>query len=143
MSFTTCLVVILGGAIGTLGRYLVSVWALPISRELPWGTILINITGSFVIGFFGTLTLAHGRFPVSENMRLFVMVGICGGYTTFSSFSLQTLDLIRSGAVMRATVNIIASVALCVGAVAIGHLIAARLNGGAPQIAQAAIEEEG
>jgi len=143
MSFTTCLVVILGGAIGTLGRYLISVWALPISRELPWGTILINITGSFVIGFFGTLTLAHGRFPVSENMRLFVMVGICGGYTTFSSFSLQTLDLIRSGAVMRATVNIIASVALCVGAVAIGHLIAAHFNRGAPQIAQAAIEEEG
>ena len=143
MSFTSCLVVILGGAIGTLGRYLISVWALPISRELPWGTILINITGSFVIGFFGTLTLVQGRFPASENMRLFVMVGLCGGYTTFSSFSLQTLDLIRSGAMMRATVNIVASVALCVGAVTIGHLIASHLNRGAPQIAQAAIEEEG
>jgi len=80
MSFTTCLLVMLGGAIGTLGRYAVSVLALPISRELPWGTITINVTGSFIIGLFGTLTLAHGRFPASENVRLFVMIGLCGGY---------------------------------------------------------------
>lgn len=142
MSFTTCFIVMLGGAIGTLGRYLVSVFALPISRELPWGTIIINITGSFVIGFFGTLTLAHGRFPVSENMRLFVMIGICGGYTTFSSFSLQTLDLLRSGAVVRAALNIAASVVLCIAFVALGHFLAAQLNGGVVQIAQASIEEE-
>ena len=98
MPFTTCLIIMVGGALGTLARYVVSVLALPISRQLPWGTILINITGSFVIGFFGTLTLAHGRYPVSENVRLFVMIGLCGGYTTFSSFSLQTLDLLRVGA---------------------------------------------
>ena len=98
----------LGGAIGTFLRYLVSVLALPISRELPWGTMIINITGSFVIGLFGTLTLASGRFPASENLRLFVMVGFCGGYTTFSAFSLQTFDLIRSGAVTRAALNICA-----------------------------------
>lgn len=60
MSFTTCLLVMIGGALGTLARYAVSVLALPISRDLPWGTILINVAGSFVIGFFGTLTLAHG-----------------------------------------------------------------------------------
>ena len=88
MSFTTCLYVMIGGAIGSLARYLVSLWALPVSRDLPWGTIGINILGSFIIGFFGTLTLAQGRFPVSENMRLFVMVGVCGGFTPFSSFSL-------------------------------------------------------
>jgi fluoride exporter len=132
-----------GGALGTLARYVVSVLALPISRQLPWGTILINITGSFVIGFFGTLTLAHGRYPVSENVRLFVMIGLCGGYTTFSSFSLQTLDLLRLGAPGRAALNIVASVALCVIAVAVGHLVAAHFNGGATQIAQIAIEEEG
>jgi fluoride exporter len=119
------------------------VLALPISRELPWGTIAINVTGSFIIGFFGTLTLAHGRYPVSENLRLFVMVGLCGGYTTFSAFSLQTLDLIRGGAVIRAAINVAASVVLCVCAVAAGHLIAAHYNGGAVQIAQVAIEEEG
>src|SRR5277367_5226643 len=134
MSLTTCLLVALGGAIGTLARYLISVAALPISRSLPWGTIGINILGSFIIGLFGTLTLAHGRFPVSENARLFVMVGLCGGFTTFSSFSLQTLDLMRNGAMGRAAINIVASVVLCVAAVAAGHLLAAHLNGGARQI---------
>lgn len=143
MSFTTCLIVMLGGALGTLARYLVAIAALPISRHLPWGTVLINIAGSFVIAFFGTLTLAHGRYPVSENLRLFVMIGFCGGFTTFSSFSLQTLDLLRGGAFGRAAVNIVASVVLCVLAAGIGHIAAARLNGNAVQIAQSVIEEEG
>ncbi|TGD92275.1 fluoride efflux transporter CrcB [Methylobacterium nonmethylotrophicum] len=142
MSFTSCLVVILGGAIGTFLRYLVSLVALPISRELPWGTIIINISGSFVIGLFGTLTLVSGRFPVAENWRLFVMIGLCGGYTTFSSFSLQTLDLLRSGATMRAALNIGLSVLLCIAAVALGHWIAAQLNGGAVAVAQLPIEED-
>lgn len=142
MSFTTCLFIVAGGAIGTLARYLISVLALPISQQLPWGTIIINILGSFIIGFFGTLTLAHGRFPASENMRLLVMVGLCGGFTTFSSFSLQTLDLLRCGAPIRAAANIFLSVTLCVGAVAVGHLIAAHYNDGATEIAQIAIEEE-
>jgi len=142
MSFLTCLIVMAGGALGTLARYLVSLLALPISGNLPWGTIIINITGSLLIGFFGTLTLAHGRFPVSENVRLFVMIGFCGGYTTFSSFSLQTLDLLRSGATGRAAVNVVASMILCVAAVAAGHQIAALMNGGAPQVAQLPIEEE-
>ena len=112
MSFTSVLYVMAGGALGTLARYLISVLAMPISRELPWGTILVNISGSFVIGFFGTLTLADGRFPVSENLRLFVMIGICGGYTTFSSFSLQTFELMRGGAMLRAGANILLSVLL-------------------------------
>jgi fluoride exporter len=142
MSLFTCLVVMLGGAIGTLLRYLVSVLALPISRDLPWGTIIINITGSFVIGLFGTLTLASGRFPASENLRLFVMVGFCGGYTTFSAFSLQTLDLIRNGAMTRAALNIVLSIILCLSAVALGHLVGARFNGGASAVAQTEIEEE-
>jgi CrcB protein len=142
MSFTTCLIVMAGGALGTLGRYVLSVLALPISGQMPWGTIVINITGSFLIGFFGTLTLAHGRFPISENWRLFVMIGICGGYTTFSSFSLQTLDLMRQGALTRAAVNVAASVVLCVAAVAVGHQLAALMNGGAQAVAQLPIEEE-
>jgi len=141
MSFTTCVIIMIGGAIGTLARYVLSMLAMPISNSLPWGTILINVAGSFLIGLFGTLTLAHGRYPVSENMRLFVMIGMCGGFTTFSSFSLQTLDLLRSGAVARASVNIAASVILCVGAVAVGHLAAAYFNSDS-RIAQIAIEEE-
>lgn len=141
MSFSTVVVIMIGGALGTLARYLLSVLALPISGSLPWGTILINIAGSFIIGFFGTLTLASGRFPLAEPVRLFVMVGFCGGFTTFSSFSLQTLDLLRSGETLRATINIVASVALCVTAVAVGHTVASRFNGD-PRIAQMVMEEE-
>ena len=142
MSLVTCLVVMLGGALGSLARYALSSLAADYSRGLPLGTIGINLTGSFLIGFFGTLTLAHGRYPVSENLRLFVMVGLCGGYTTFSSFSLQTLDLMRSGAIGRAAINVVASVVLCVLAVGLGHALASHFNGGATQIAQIAIEED-
>jgi fluoride exporter len=142
MSFANCLIVMAGGALGTLARYLVSLTALPISGRLPWGTIIINITGSFVIGFFGTLTLSSGRHPAPDSVRLFVMIGFCGGYTTFSSFSLQTLDLLRSGGFARAAINVVASVVLCVLAVAAGHLLASHLNGGAVRVAQTAIEEE-
>ena len=141
MSLGTCLVVMLGGALGTLARYAVSVLMQPWSREMPWGTVAINGTGSLLIGLFGTLTLAGGRFPAPESLRLFVMIGFCGGYTTFSSFSLQTLDLLRAGGYGRAALNVCASVALCVAAVAVGHLVGAHLNGGAARIAQVAVEE--
>ncbi len=143
MSFGTVLIVALGGALGTVCRYALSLAALAISRELPWGTIGINVLGSLVIGFFGTLTLAHGRYPLPEGARLFVMIGFCGGFTTFSSFSLQTLDLLRGGAVLRAALNVGLSVALCLAAVAAGHVLAARLNNQATQVAQTNIEELG
>lgn len=138
----TCLLVALGGAIGTIGRYLIALATLPISQTVPWGTILINVAGSFLIGLFGTLTLAQGRYPVPEAVRLFVMVGVCGGFTTFSSFSLQTLDLLRGGALWRAGLNVSVSVALCVAAVALGHGMAMLMNRGAVAIAQVAIEED-
>src|ERR1700729_2593271 len=73
-------------AIGGLLRYIITRLTLNISVGLPYGTILINVLGSFVIGYFGTLTLQSGKYPASDNLRLFVMVGICGGFTTFSSF---------------------------------------------------------
>ncbi len=115
---------------------------MPASRSLPWGTIGINVAGSFLIGFFGTLTLEGGRHPAPEWVRLFVMVGICGGFTTFSSFSLQTLDLLRGGAWDRALVNVAASVLLCLASVGAGHALAAQLNGGAQQVTQNPVEEE-
>jgi len=132
----------LGGALGSVARYWIALWALPISRQLPWGTIGINIAGSFIIGFFGTLTLESGRHPAPEWARLFVMVGICGGFTTFSSFSLQTFDLMRGGDWGRARANVGFSVLLCLAAVAAGHAMAAQLNGGARQVAENPVEEQ-
>lgn len=132
----------LGGALGSAARYWIALWAAPVSRHLPWGTIGINVAGSFLIGFFGTLTLASGRHPAPEWLRLFVMVGFCGGFTTFSSFSLQTLDLLRGGAWGRASANAALSVLLCLASVAAGHALAARLNGGAQPVAQTSAEEE-
>lgn len=131
----------LGGALGSVARYWIALWALPVSRSLPWGTIGINIAGSFLIGFFGTLTLEGGRHPAPEWARLFVMVGMCGGFTTFSSFSLQTLDLLRGDAWGRAMVNVGLSVLLCLAAVTAGHAAAAQLNGGARQVAENPVEE--
>lgn len=86
--------------------------------------MLINILGSFVIAYFGTLTLPDGPKPVEIEMRLFVMVGICGGFTTFSSFSLQTFELLRGGESARALAYIVASVMLCLIGTALGHYLA-------------------
>ena len=116
--------VAMGSALGGVARFAITRWTLPISSGLPWGTVLINSLGSFVIGFFGTFTLAGSRYAASENTRLFVMVGICGGFTTFSSFSLQTLDLLRAGAWGRAAANVVLSVLLCLAAVGLGHVAA-------------------
>lgn len=118
--------VTVGSAIGGLLRFALTRLTLSISTGFPVGTILINVLGSLVIGYFGTLTLAGSRYAVPENMRLFVMVGLCGGFTTFSSFSLQTFDLLRSGAWGRALSNIGLSVVLCLASVAAGHLLAQR-----------------
>ena len=116
--------VTIGSALGGLLRYAISRWTMNVSASFPFGTILINVLGSFVIGYFGTLTLQSGKYPASDNTRLFVMVGICGGFTTFSSFSLQTFELLRTGAWGRALANAVFSVFLCIGAVAAGHLLA-------------------
>lgn len=132
--------VTVGSALGGLLRYALTRMTLTISAGFPYGTILVNILGCFIIGYFGTLTLQSGRYAVSDNLRLFVMVGICGGFTTFSSFSLQTFDLLRSGAWTKALANMALSVALCLAAVAAGHLLA-RHWVASPLIAETAREE--
>jgi protein CrcB len=121
----------IGGALGSMAR----AWlALAVSRlagaQFPWGTILINILGSFVIGFFGTLTTNDSRFAAPADLRAFVMVGICGGFTTFSSFSLQTLELARDGRIAQAIGNIGLSVICCLLAVTAGYFGADAINGG-------------
>ena len=113
----------LGGALGSMARLWVGVRvAMLTGIHFPWSTILINLFGSFVIGFFATLT--RDRLPVPIEARAFVMVGLCGGFTTFSAFSLQTLELARASRLLDAGANVMLSVALCLVAVAIGHWLA-------------------
>ena len=119
----------LGGALGSIARAWLAIAVARITGpQFPWGTILINIVGSFIIGFFGTLTAGGNRLAVPLDARAFVMVGICGGFTTFSSFSLQTLELARDGRMAQALGNIVLSVVLCIAAVAAGHYGAAAIN---------------
>ncbi|HLH97356.1 MAG TPA: fluoride efflux transporter CrcB [Xanthobacteraceae bacterium] len=121
--------VAIGGALGTIGRYWLSgLVADLVGETFPWGTLLINVSGSFIIGFFAVLTGPEGRVFVPTTGRQFVMTGICGGFTTFSSFSLQTLNLVNDGEWVRAGGNIVFSVLLCLIAVWIGALLAALIN---------------
>jgi len=121
--------VALGGALGTISRYFISgVVANAFGETFPWGTLVINITGSFIIGFFATLTAPEGRLMVGGMTRQFVMVGICGGYTTFSSFSLQTLNLMRDGEWAPAAGNMLGSVILCMIGVWLGAMSATAIN---------------
>ena len=118
-----------GGALGSLARGYLTVAALRLTGPgFPYGTVAINVAGSFVIGLFAALTAADARFGQPLDIRSFVMTGICGGFTTFSSFSLQTLDLLRDGRVAAACANMAGSVALCLAAVAAGHYAGAALK---------------
>lgn len=127
--------VALGGALGSVARaWIALVMTRVTGPAFPWGTIFINIAGSFIITFFGTLTVADGRLPASAEARAFVMVGLCGGFTTFSSFSLQTVDLVRTGRPTQAFLNIAISVVFCLTAAAAGIWGAEALNGGQARV---------
>jgi len=129
MVFQTYLWIMIGSALGGGGRYWLSGFvASHFGETFPWGTLIVNVSGSFLIGFFSTITGPDGRYLVSSTARQFVMIGICGGYTTFSSFSLQTLSLARDGEWLRAGGYIGLSVVLCLLAVWLGHLLAASFN---------------
>ena len=107
--------VALGGAIGSIGRFwLAGAMAALTGPRFPWGTLLINVLGSFVIGLVAGLTLTPGRVGMHPDLRIFLMTGVCGGFTTFSAFSLQTLELIQAGDVVPAMGYAIGSVVLCV-----------------------------
>jgi len=125
----TYVLVALGSALGgTLRYWLSGLIAASVGQTFPWGTLLINVTGSIVIGAFATLTGPDGRLLVPGEWRQFVMVGICGGYTTFSSFSLQTLSLVQSGEWLWAGLNVVLSVVLCLIGVWLGHVGATLIN---------------
>jgi CrcB protein len=118
-----------GSAIGGVLRYCLSgVIGQRLGETFPWGTIAVNVSGCFLIGFIDTLTGVDGRAVVNPHAREFIMLGLLGGYTTFSSFGLQTLNLARDGEWLYASGNVLVSVALCLVAVWLGHLCAGILN---------------
>ena len=121
--------VAIGGALGSMARYGCSgMVARLIGGAFPFGTLVVNVTGAIVIGFFAALSLPEGRHIVPPAARIFVMTGICGGYTTFSTFSLETLNLMRDGEWFHAFGNIMLSVALCLIAVWLGYALALDLK---------------
>jgi len=131
MGWQVYVAVTLGSALGGLARYVMTN-AIP-SEDFPWGTVMVNVSGSFIIGFVAALTAVEGRFPASAEIRVFAMAGLCGGFTTFSAFSLQTLDLVREDQWLYAGGNIVGSLVLCLLAVWLGHIAASALdpsNGG-------------
>ncbi|MPZ56571.1 MAG: fluoride efflux transporter CrcB [Rhizobiales bacterium] len=118
-----------GSALGGVARYWSSgLVARAFGETFPWGTLIVNVLGSFAIGFFATLTGPDGRVFIGTTARQSVMLGLLGGYTTFSSFSLQTLSLINNGEWLYAGANITLSVVLCLVAVWAGHILALSLN---------------
>ncbi len=118
-----------GSAAGGAARYFCSgVVARLIGETFPWGTLVVNIVGSFIIGFVGVLTSPDGRLLIAPNTRLAIMVGFCGGYTTFSSFSIQTLNLLNDGQYLYAGANMLLSVVLCLLSVWAGSAIASNIN---------------
>jgi fluoride exporter len=125
----TYLWVALGGALGSVGRFWLSgLVASRYGESFPMGTLVVNATGSFVIGFLGALYAPEGRLLVTPGGRQFLMIGVCGGYTTFSSFSLQTLSLLRDREWFYAGGNVLLSVGLCMIAVWLGYLLGAALS---------------
>jgi fluoride exporter len=125
----TYLVIAIGGALGSVARFALSgAIARGLGEVFPWGTFTVNVIGCFVIGLFAMLTGPDSRLLVPPEARQFFMVGFCGGFTTFSSFSLQTLTLVRDGDMMRASLNVVASVLFCLLGVWLGSALGAAFN---------------
>jgi CrcB protein len=116
-----------GSVLGGVARYVASL-LIPALSGFPWATLSVNVAGSFIIGLYGTLNGPDGRLFASTRQRQFVMTGFCGGYTTFSSFSLETFRLLDSGAAPTALMYIAVSVVAWLVAVWLGHVLASRLN---------------
>jgi CrcB protein len=116
-----------GSVLGGVARYLLSLLIESIPG-FPWATLFVNVTGSFIIGFYSTFSGPDGRLFASARQRQFVMTGFCGGYTTFSTFSLETFGLLEAGMARTALLYIAVSIVTWLVAVWLGHALANRLN---------------
>lgn len=125
----TYLWVALGSALGGVARFWCSgLIARHIGEAFPWGTLIVNVAGSFLIGLVAALAAPEGRLLLPIDVRVFLMIGLFGGFTTFSSFSLQTLALLQDGEWLNAAANVIGSVLLCLASVWFGYAIGVALN---------------
>jgi CrcB protein len=125
----TYLWIAVGSAVGGMARYGFSgLVGRLIGASFPWGTLVVNVSGSLLIGFLATALAPDTRILLPPDGRALLLIGLCGGYTTFSSFSLETLNLARDGEWLWAGANAILSVVLCLIAVWLGHAGGATLN---------------
>ena len=123
------LLIALGGALGSVARFsLNGLISSHVGETFPWGTLVINVTGSFAIVFFSVLTGPSGRVFVGTSGRQFFTTGVCGGFTTFSSFSLQTLNLARDGEWAQAGGYAAGSVVACLLGAWLGAICANAIN---------------
>ncbi|MFV0528685.1 MAG: fluoride efflux transporter CrcB [Lachnospiraceae bacterium] len=116
-----CLLVGLGGFTGTIGRYLLGVVLAPVSTKFPWSTLLINFMGALLIGAISAVSVRPKI--LSPNLLLFLTVGICGGFTTFSTYSLETVKLLKEGRMFAGGMYAAGSVLLCLAGVMLGQAL--------------------
>ena len=130
MTLAACALVLIGGFFGGISRFFLSgLVGRSVGETFPWGTLLVNVSGAFAIGAFAGAARAHGGVFASDLVRDLIVVGLFGGYTTVSSFSLQTLNLALDGERRLAVFNVVASSALCVIFVAAGFWTVIRIVG--------------
>ena len=118
------LLVGIGGALGSISRYLLGTWIQSLSRSIdfPYGTLAVNLSGCFVIGVLSQLAEARGAFTVEA--RALIIIGVLGGFTTFSSFGNDTINLLRAGSTLPALANVGANVIFGLGLVWLGRVVA-------------------
>jgi CrcB protein len=127
----TYLWIAVGGALGSVARYALNgAVSVRLGETFPLGTLVVNVAGSFVIGVLGALTIPEARLSPEARAfaTQFLMIGICGGFTTFSSFSLQTLNLLRDREWLYAGGNVMLSVLLCLLATWLGFMLGSALT---------------
>lgn len=118
-----------GSVVGSVLRWSVSgAGAAWLGGDFPWGTAIANVSGSWAIGLFARLSAPEGRLFAGPRMRHFAMTGVCGGYTTFSVLSIETLRMIQDGMMLRAMLYAAGSLAASLAAVWLGDALAARFN---------------
>lgn len=120
-SLTAVLAVAVGGAIGSVARYLTGVLLAPMTAAFPWATLLVNVLGAFLIGVFARVFAGADQDIV---WRLALTTGLCGGFTTFSTMSAETVSLVQQGRAGRAALYVVLSLALGLGATALGLMVA-------------------